>query len=540
MEEEYSSKDLSDYIDAFRRRKVSIAVVSLTIFLIALVVALVWPPTYRSAATILIEEQEIPSDLVRSTITSFANQRIQTIKARVMTRKNLMEIIEKYNLYEKDRRYKTTEEVLENMRDDIAVNTLNAEVIDPVSGRPGEATIAFTLAYDGDSPGATQKVANELTTLYLSENLRERTEKSEEALSFLTAETNKLSKKISAYESKLAEFKEKNADLMPDMQVNNLRVIERGEDQLVEISSKLDSLEERKFYLENQLAQTDPIGSITTESGYRNLEPVVRLKYLERNLEQLRSEYTLEHPTFIAKKREIEDLKKLIAEKREEGETGEVTEIIPQNPTYIAIQSQLATTNAEIKSLRTQQDEMNKKLIEYEQRMAKAPMVEKEYRLLLRDYNSATDRYSELQAKQMSAEIGQELEKERKGERFSLIEPAQFPEKPISPNRPAIIFLGFILSLAGGFGSAIILESLSSAVRGTKQIIATVGAAPLSVIPHMMNEYDFERTIQVRKISIVVAVTGFVFLVLMVHFAFSPLDVLWFRGMRKVDSVLGL
>ncbi|MDH5594973.1 MAG: lipopolysaccharide biosynthesis protein, partial [Gammaproteobacteria bacterium] len=160
--------------------------------------------------------------------------------------------------------------------------------------------------------------------------------------------------------------------------------------------------------------------------------------------------------------------------------------------------------------------------------------------LLLRDYNSATDRYSELQAKQMSAEIGQELEKERKGERFSLIEPAQFPEKPISPNRPAIIFLGFILSLAGGFGSAIILESLSSAVRGTKQIIATVGAAPLSVIPHMMNEYDFERTIQVRKISIVVAVTGFVFLVLMVHFAFSPLDVLWFRGMRKVDSVLGL
>ena len=540
MEEEYSSKDLSDYIDAFRRRKVSIAVVSLTIFLIALVVALVWPPTYRSAATILIEEQEIPSDLVRSTITSFANQRIQTIKARVMTRKNLMEIIEKYNLYEKDRRYKTTEEVLENMRDDIGVQTLNAEVIDPVSGRPGEATIAFTLAYKGESPAAVQKVANELTTLYLSENLRERTEKSEEALSFLTAETNKLKEKITGYENKLAEFKEKNADVLPDMQTNNLRFIERNEDELVSITSKLDSLEERRFYLENQLAITDPVGSIASGGGYQSLPPAVRLKSLERNLENLLSQYTPEHPTVISTKREIESLEGLIAENKNTDSDESDADITAQNPVYISMQSQLASVKSEIKSLKTRQDEIKKKLQEYEERIAKAPTAEKEYRLLLRDYNSATNRYSELQAKQMAAEIGQELEKERKGERFSLIEPAQFPEKPISPNRPAIIFLGFILSLAGGFGSAIILESLSSAVRGTKQIIATVGAAPLSVIPHMMNEYDFEKTIQVRKISIVVVVTGFVLLVLIVHFAFSPLDVLWFRGMRKVDSVLGL
>ena len=97
MEEEYASKDLSDYIDAFRRRMVSITVIAASIFILSLVVALVWPPTYRSTATILIEGQEIPSDLVRSTITSFANQRIQTIKARVMTRQNLMEIIKKYD-----------------------------------------------------------------------------------------------------------------------------------------------------------------------------------------------------------------------------------------------------------------------------------------------------------------------------------------------------------------------------------------------------------------------------------------------------------
>ena len=93
MEEQ--TKEFKDYIDAFRRRRKSILSVAGVIFVISVIVALLWPPTYRSAATILIEEQEIPTDLIRSTITSYATQRIQTISQRVMTRANLMQIIEK-------------------------------------------------------------------------------------------------------------------------------------------------------------------------------------------------------------------------------------------------------------------------------------------------------------------------------------------------------------------------------------------------------------------------------------------------------------
>ena len=97
MEEQ--TKDLRDYIDAFRRRRTTILLVAAGIFAVSVMVALLWPPTYRSTATILIEAQEIPPDLIRSTITSYATQRIETIKQRVTTRVNLMQIIEKYNLY---------------------------------------------------------------------------------------------------------------------------------------------------------------------------------------------------------------------------------------------------------------------------------------------------------------------------------------------------------------------------------------------------------------------------------------------------------
>ena len=62
--------------------------------------ALAWPPTYRSTGTILIEQQEIPTDLVRSTVTSYADERVQIISQRVMTTQNLLEIIRRYELYQ--------------------------------------------------------------------------------------------------------------------------------------------------------------------------------------------------------------------------------------------------------------------------------------------------------------------------------------------------------------------------------------------------------------------------------------------------------
>src|SRR6266571_1103827 len=107
MEEQ--TKDFNDYVLMFRRRRKPMLFAAGCLLLVAAAVALLWPPTYRSTATILIEEQEIPQDLVRSTISSYADQRIQVISQQVMTRANLMLIVEKYGLYSRYRRTHTNE-----------------------------------------------------------------------------------------------------------------------------------------------------------------------------------------------------------------------------------------------------------------------------------------------------------------------------------------------------------------------------------------------------------------------------------------------
>jgi succinoglycan biosynthesis transport protein ExoP len=201
---------LRERLAALRRhRRLLLAILAVGVVL-TLLVTVSWPPTYRATATILIEQQEIPQDVVRSTITSFADQRIQMISQRVMTSQNLLSIVERYNLYPWQRRTRAREVVIERMRDDIKMRLISANVMDPRSGRPMQATIAFTVAYESGSPDLALKVANELTSLYLNENVTSRTKVAEQTQTFLSEEASRLSQENQAMAEKLASFKQKH------------------------------------------------------------------------------------------------------------------------------------------------------------------------------------------------------------------------------------------------------------------------------------------------------------------------------------------
>jgi len=584
MEEQ--TKDLRDYLGAFRRRRNSILITSAVILAVSVLAALLWPPVYRSTATILIEEQEIPQDLVRSTITSYAAQRIQTISQRVMTRANLMQIVEKYDLYHDKRRRETTEEIQERMRKDIKLETISADVVDPRSGRPSQATIAFTLGYEGERPEVTQKVANELTTLYLNENLRSRTEKATETSSFLTAEAEKLNQHIAELESKLADFKEKNADRLPELSQLNMQLIDRTERELTDLENQVRMREDRKFYLGGQLATINPLSPMFGEGGERIMDPGTRLKMVRSEYIGASSKYAPDHPDVVRLRRELVGLEKQIgavdssieqakelsklrtelasAREKYSGDHPDVIRLSktvaaleealkqrpaapekdvakekPENPAYITLQAQLESVKSEMQVLTAQRATLKEKLANYEKRVSQAPEVERAYLVLRRDYESSVRRYQEYKAKQMEAEVGQELEKERKGERFSLIDPPQLPEEPIKPNRPVIIILGFLLSMGGGLGFAAVAEGMDSSVRGVRRATELFNAPPLSVIPYLKNSEDRARAEKIQKIIIATIVGSFVLIILLAHFLWTPLDVLWFKGLRKVDTVIG-
>ena len=270
--------DIKDYLKIIKRRSKFLFIPFVVISILSIVLSVVLPSVYRSMSTILIEEQEIPSDLVRSTVTTFADQRIQVISQRIMTRANLMEIIKKFDLYPKERQSKSEERILEKMRESIKVEPISADVIDPRNGSPTRATIAFTLAFDDNSPTLAQKVANELTSLFLKENIKSRTQSAENATLFLSEESRRLKDKIQKLQTELAVFKEKNLNQLPQISQLNQQELTNISSQLLSLDSQERSLRERQFYLEGELAQIDPNALATNATGNRVFDMKDRLK----------------------------------------------------------------------------------------------------------------------------------------------------------------------------------------------------------------------------------------------------------------------
>jgi hypothetical protein len=172
-------------------------------------------------------------------------------------------------------------------------------------------------------------------------------------------------------------------------------------------------------------------------------------------------------------------------------------------------------------------DELHAKFEQYERRMAATPEVEREYRTLARDLESAQFKYQEILSKQTEAQVAQNLETERKGERFTLIEPPQPPEKPISPNRKIILLAGLLASIALGIAAVLTHEAFDASVRGPGDIRQLLNVPALAVIPVIVTAADRDRRRRFRRYTLGGGLTAILIAAVAVHFLVKPLDVLW-------------
>ena len=573
--------DLREKLRGYWRRRSAFLIVAGILTVCTVALALLLPPTYTAGATILIEQQEIPQELVRSAVTSFADQRVQVISQRVMTTQNLLGLIERYNLYPDIRLTKPREVLLLKMRGDISLKMISADVIDPRSGRPTQATIAFSVSYKNHSPELALKVANDLTSLYLNENLSSRTQMAEQTSSFFAAEATRLQKHIFELDKELSEFKQKNHDKLPDNAQLNIQVSERTELDVRDAENRIAALDSQRVLLEAQLVQINPTMQVYSDNGLRVMSAQDRLKSLKSQLAGFKARYAPDHPDIVNTEREVEGLEKQVksddgtsdvARQLEEAKAQlaraqdkyapdhpdvvRLTRMVDElqkslaaapaatgawaqerlhadNPAYIQVKGQLDAVGVERESAVRKRDELRAKLDEYERRLAQAPAVERQYRELARELDGAQLKYQEMRSKQSEVQVSQNLETEHKGERFTMIEPPLPPEKPISPNRMLILAMGFVLSLGAGVGAAVLRESLDISVRGVRDMRALLSVPPLAAIPVMVTRADSRKRRRAMTFSWLGSVAGVVAVMSVVHFYVRPLDVVWISLLRR-------
>lgn len=520
----------TDYVDIIKRRKWSLILPVVAVIILAAAVALLLPSVYRSEATILIEEQEVPEDFVRAPVASYAEQRLQMIHQRIMSSVRLKEIIDRFDLYRNLKDKLTTEEIIEKMREDTHMAPISVEVMDKRTGRPGMATIAFSLAYEGkESPTKIQQVANRLTSLFLDENMRVRVKQTEETAKFLEAEAMRVKTSLDEIERVIAAFKKEHINTLPELLSVNLQALNDIERRVDVLNEQLRNQKEREGYLQTQLANVSP--DLIAEK-----EDKQRLHDLKVQLAHLQSKFTNSYPDVIKTKNEIEVLEKQMKLRsgygRKSGET-------PDNPAYITLASQLSATQADIATTIQQISDLKKKEEEYQRRVEATPSVEEKYRMLLFDRDTTKRKYDDLVAKMMEARVSHGLEKEQKGERFTLIDPPKLPEKPFKPNRLAIVVIGCVLGLGAGVGTAALREFLDDTARNVDDLIKAGLGPVLGGVPLLVTGKERQRRKKWKLAATAGAVVLCIIGVLVFHGFVMDLDIFWVKLIKKFAVLFG-
>ncbi len=565
-------KGFAEHFAGFKRHLKLAGATFMVIMVLGVGFAMSLPNVYKSSAFILIEDPEIPEEIIRSTVTTYTTRQLTTLNEKILTISNLVRIIDKYDLYAGQREQTPVELIAIDMRQNIAVEIQTRESTSS-TGLPQPYVVGFQIGFEDEDPETTKLVADELSGLYIEENIKIRSAQTTDTYDFLAGEVTSLEAEISTLESELAKFKENNADKLPSLSGSNLSMMNRIDQDLMNVERNLASLDDSRISIEAQMITVNRNMPVRLADGTVALSPEDQLKSLQTQLSLYESKYSEDHPDVIAARRDIASLKQRfgidvdlvgldeeianaskemalakekysvdhpdvlqlenklqsLQEERVEAEQRQLeSKVNPDNPAYIGLQSSLDKLDAEEASLRAQERELRARMADYERRLMETPQVEKELASLTRRLTSTSNRYWVLRDKQFAAKMGETLETQSKGEQMTLLEPPRVPLRPFKPNRGAIIVLTFLFALVAGVGITQLADALDRSIRDSAGVISVQGVSPLAEIPYIFNEVELAQSLKYRKAAIASLPAFAVLLILVVHFTLQPLDVLFY------------
>jgi len=360
------------------------------------------------------------------------------------------------------------------------------------------------------------QVTNELASLFIEENLKAREQQATGTTEFLENQLQETRKALEAQEGKLKEFKLKHIGEMPEQQAATLQVLGQLQSQLQLESDALSRAEQQRTYIQSMMAQSGaPVIDVDERDGKPQQQSIdapqaapkqSTLASLKARLASLQGRYSDLHPEIQRLKRQIAD------EEAKEGK--EVASVsappaaapattspaastqparkMPVPAKYVnpVLESQLRSMDAEIKKHKDEQQRLSRMVANYTAKVEAIPVREQQIADLARDYEISKAHYSQLLEKQLSAQTATQLEIRQKGEKFSILDPAQPAERPSRPNRLLINLAGSVVGLGLGLLLALVTEFLGISITSPDQITAATGIQVLEVIPIISTHAD--------------------------------------------------
>ena len=202
----------------------------------------------------------------------------------------------------------------------------------------------------------------------------------------------------------------------------------------------------------------------------------------KKELESLRQRYSNKHPDVVRVQKEIEAL---MADTKAPVSTNSAaeTKTFSGNPLKQVLQTQITDIDAELQGIRAQNQGIRSQIGVLQARVDNSSIRGIELSKITRGYEITLKKYQDLLGKSMESELSENMEKKQKGEQFQILDPANFPLKPVRPNRQLIVLIGLLAGLAGGVGMAFLWDNLDTSFKQGTDLDTYVNVPLLATIP---------------------------------------------------------
>ncbi len=458
------------------------------------------PDSYRSETMIMVVPQRVPEQYVKPATTESIEDRLGTIREQILSRTRLEKIINDLNLYQDLRHHYLMEDLVEQMRGDIAITVARDD--------------SFRVAYVSSNPITAMKVTEQLTTAFIEQNLRDREVQAQGTNLFLNTQLEDARRRLVEHEKKLEDYRRAHSGELPSQLETNLTAINNAQLQIQQLVESINRDKDKAAIIERQIADltspdANPEVSTSIVGGEGSLPSGTATQQLaaaQLALRNMELRLKPEHPDILRMKRLIRDLqKKAETEAMEAPLSPGAPGVRPASPAEQVRQNRLKEMRLEVEALNkqakdkeTEEQRLRDQMRAYQARADAAPTRESELTELSRDYDTLQKLYASLLSKSEESRMSATLESQQRGEQFRVVDPARVPQRPFSPNRPRLFGMGALIGFAIGLGIAVLLEYRDTSLKTDDDVLAALTIPVLAMVPIMMTKADVRRRHRLR------------------------------------------
>src|SRR5215470_9106902 len=445
-----------------------------------LAASLVLPKKYTSATLVLVEQPTVPKDLIKPVITDDLNQRMNAMKAQILSRSRLEMIISKFNLYPQLRSTSHMEDLVERLK-----GSINVELIQPLMGSSNQEPPGFNVSVTFDNPQLAQQICQEITSMFMEQNTTARVTRSNRTTQFLTEQLDEAQAKLAEQDKKLAQFKLEHPVSQPDQENANLTILAGLNSQLDANTQAITHAQQDKSLNETLLSQQESNWK-ASQTGQQNPETQDQeLAALNEQLLTLLTKYTPQHPDVIKLQAQIFDLKRRMAETPETKTPSASAQAssLREPPSLQQLRIRIKQDDFAIADMSKRQKQLQNQIHAAEGRLQASPVIEQQLKELTRNYQTASDIYNDLLKKRENSAMATDLEHEQQGETFKVLDAPSLPSSPSFPKKSLFVGGSLAAGLALSLGILYLLALMDKALYSERDVEVCLKLPVLTTVP---------------------------------------------------------